>query len=203
MAPRAYNLGRRTESVNRTRRRILDATVELYRERGVANTTIAEVAKAADVSRNTVVNHFGSAEGLLGAVGDLVIEIIDIPDERIFEGATTQAEKVRRFVDAVCRLYDRSQGWWQLFQGAYDDKPALKEREAAFWAGLYALGREAIGPVIDDRVVGLTVWTLLHPWPFGQLRWTGLTVEEAIAVLTDQVLHATRERKEANATTDS
>jgi AcrR family transcriptional regulator len=185
MAPRAYALGKRAGTAAETRDKILRA------------------AMASFCSRGTILHHFGSADGLLEAVLDQLLVEMQMPDARIFDGAQTREERVGRFVEAIARLYDRTSDWWRAFEPNLDDSPVLKAREASFWADLYALGREAIGPILDDRVVGLTVWTLLHPWPFGQLRWTGLTIEESIAVLTDQVLHATREREEASPAPDS
>src|SRR3712207_7691871 len=41
-----------------TRHRIVEATVELHRTRGPANTTISEIAQRAGVNRLTVYNHF-------------------------------------------------------------------------------------------------------------------------------------------------
>ena len=203
MAPRAYALGKRAGTAAETRTRILGAATASFSARGVRGTTLARVAREADVSRGTILHHFGSAEGLLDAVLDQLLVDMQIPDARILEGARTRDERVSRFVDAIARFYDRTSDWWRAFEPNYDENPVLKAREAAFWADLYALGREAIGPVLEDRLVATTVWTLLHPWPFGQLRWTGLTIEEAIDVLTEQVLHATRDREGVGTSADS
>ena len=56
MAPRSYVLGKRAESADATRARILEATVEIYRERGVPATTLKAVADRADVSRGTILH---------------------------------------------------------------------------------------------------------------------------------------------------
>ena len=196
MTPRAYSLGKRAGTAAETRNRILRAAMASFSTQGLRGTSLAAVARDADVSRGTILHHFGSAGGLLDAVLDELMLELAIPDARILEGARTREERVVRFVDAIARFYDRTSDWWRAFQPNLEDNPVLKAREAAFWADLHALGRAAIGPALDDRVVGLTVWALLHPWPYGQLRWTGLTIEEAVDVLADQVLHATRDREE-------
>ena len=51
---------------------------------------------------------------------------------------------------------------------------------------------------MSNRVVGTSVWMLLHPWAYGQLRWTSLTLDEAIDVLTDLVLHVLPTREEVS-----
>lgn len=191
MAPRRYNLGQRAATAAETRTRILGAAAELFQERGLGGTTIAAVAEAADVSRGTVVNHFGSIEGLLGAVLDDVVAQLELPDARALDGATDHDDRIRRFVDALFRFYERSSPWWRTFGQGFEDHPVYKAQEAAFWSNIHELGRQAIGPALDDRIVATSVWMLLHPWPFGQLRWTGLTVDEAVDVLTRAVIAVT------------
>ncbi|MBV8944057.1 MAG: helix-turn-helix transcriptional regulator, partial [Solirubrobacterales bacterium] len=55
---RRYQLKARAESQRQTRERIVRATMELHREVGPAQTTIAEIARRAGVQRLTVYNHF-------------------------------------------------------------------------------------------------------------------------------------------------
>jgi AcrR family transcriptional regulator len=64
MTKRAYELGSRAEAMRATRERILDVGEELFLPRWFDEVTIADVAKAAGVSAQTVVNHFGSKEQL-------------------------------------------------------------------------------------------------------------------------------------------
>src|SRR5213594_1489956 len=108
MAPRAYTQDKRAEASRQTRDRILEATIELYRERGVGDTTLKAIAEKADVSRGTILHHFGTADGLLGAVLDHVVESLEWPDERIFEGLRGRDARIRVFVDAVVLFNERS-----------------------------------------------------------------------------------------------
>ncbi|MBK6896724.1 MAG: TetR/AcrR family transcriptional regulator [Alphaproteobacteria bacterium] len=50
------------------RRAILKAAGKLFMKRGMAGTTMDEIANKADVSKLTVYNHYGSKEGLFEAV---------------------------------------------------------------------------------------------------------------------------------------
>jgi len=64
---RKYELKRRAERLNDTRRRITMATLELHRTVGPAATEISEVARRAGVQRVTVYNHFPDEGSLLAA----------------------------------------------------------------------------------------------------------------------------------------
>jgi AcrR family transcriptional regulator len=65
---RAYRLGRRQPSVDRTARSILDAARELLAAGGPAASGVAAIARRAGVSRITVYNRFGSRAGVLRAL---------------------------------------------------------------------------------------------------------------------------------------
>ncbi len=60
----AQRTGRRERKKEQTRRNIAEAAMRLFVERGFDAVTIAEVAEAADVSINTVFNHFPTKEDL-------------------------------------------------------------------------------------------------------------------------------------------
>ena len=99
---RRYELKERARSQEATRRRIVDATVELHREVGPARTTIAEIARRAGVGRVTVYNHFPDETALLGACSAQFVTDNPPPDP----GAWAAIESPdRRLRDALRELY--------------------------------------------------------------------------------------------------
>jgi AcrR family transcriptional regulator len=62
MAPRKYDLGKRAEAVEETRRRIIQATFELHGEKGVVATSMQDVAERADVALRTVYYHYPTVD---------------------------------------------------------------------------------------------------------------------------------------------
>src|SRR3954463_11462237 len=68
MSPRPYRLGRRAESIEQTRERILTATRDLLVREGYRSMSLDEIARTADVARATVYYQFTSKAGLLEAL---------------------------------------------------------------------------------------------------------------------------------------
>ena len=64
---RKYELKRRAERQADTRRRIVEATVELHSSEGPARTTISAIADRAGVERHTVYAHFPDEHSLFQA----------------------------------------------------------------------------------------------------------------------------------------
>jgi AcrR family transcriptional regulator len=64
---RRYELKKRAEGMEATRRRITETTVELHRTVGPAATQISEIARRSGVRRVTVYNHFPEVRLLLAA----------------------------------------------------------------------------------------------------------------------------------------
>ncbi len=64
---RKYELKRRAEKQEETRRRIVEATVEMHKSVGMARTTISAIAEKAGVQRLTVYRHFPDERALFYA----------------------------------------------------------------------------------------------------------------------------------------
>lgn len=200
MAPRSYTLGRRAETSLATRQQILDAAVEVYREVGVTNATIRAIAARADVSRGTVLHHFDDAAGLLAAVLDTALAGLSLPDGSVLDGATDPPERARRFVAEMFRFYDRTSEWWRVFAGDGNElpsHPAFREATRQYEAGVSRFEAAALGPLAQDRVVAITVATLIAPTTFYPLLGAGLTLAETIDVVGDLVADLVTRRIEA------
>jgi AcrR family transcriptional regulator len=196
MAPRAYTQDKRAEAARLTRGRILEATLDLYRERGIKDTTLKAVADKADVSRGTIIHHFGSGDGLLGAVLDQVVESLEWPDERIFEGRSGRDARIRAFVDAVVLFNDRSQMWWTMFE-ADMQRPELQKREAIYWELLARLQASALGPELaGDPRANAALLSIIHPATVGTFLWSferaGVGKEQVRPILGDLAVEAVR-----------
>lgn len=91
------DLSRRERRKLEVRGRILEAGLELFHERGVADSKIADICERADVAHKTFFNHFGSKQDLVRQIAHLAIDelLIDIETARK-EGRAT-ADRLARF----------------------------------------------------------------------------------------------------------
>jgi AcrR family transcriptional regulator len=192
MTPRRYTLGRRADSAAATRQAILDAAMAVYLETGSAKAPLTAIAARADVSRGTILHHFGDAGGLIDAVIAVLPRSLALPDERILDGVEGTEARVRAYVGAMVAFFRRSTPWWYALQSEMD-RPSAKAAEAAYWSGLAELQSNALGPALgSDQEVQQAMGALLHPGTMGTLLWVleqaGVTAEEADRMVEDYVI---------------
>ena len=194
MTPRAYAQDRRAETTAATRRRIIDAAVAVYRDQGIAGTSLQAVANRADVARGTVANHFGTPDGLLEAVLDDMATRLELPDERVQDGATSEPDRIRRYVDAMFRFYVRSEDIWPAVSRDLDH-PILKAREADYYRVVGRLFAATFADLAGDRIVGAAVRAYVNYAPLHDLRAASLSLDEATAVVADTLVDLVERRR--------
>src|SRR5215216_956195 len=79
---RKYDMSRRAAATEQTRRRIVQATMSLHDEQGIAATSWEEIAQRAGVGVGTVYRHFPSLDELLPACGAPTMQRLAAPDPR-------------------------------------------------------------------------------------------------------------------------
>jgi AcrR family transcriptional regulator len=176
---------RRAAAADSTRHRILEAAIDLYRRQGISATTMAEVAEHADVARATVLNHFGPGDGLTTAALEQIAASLELPTADIFAGARGPAERVRRLVDALYSLYERSEPWFSVLRDDLQAVPAAIRGERQFWTEMEDLYRVALGPRGRNRRLTATVAGLTSPGTLAALKAAGLTAPEAAQTVGD------------------
>ncbi len=194
MAPRTYNQDRRAETAAATSRRIRVAARALYRDRGIAGTTTAAIAERADVARGTILHHFGSADGLLEAVLDDITAELEWPKERLQDGVESEAERIRRYVDAMYRFFVRSEEDWPAF--ARDmDHPILQKRAAEYYETAGRLFEATFRDLAADRFVVAAARAYVNYGPLYDFRAAGLNLEEAIEVVGSSLIELAGQRR--------
>lgn len=76
-----------------TRERLIQAAGQLFAERGYANSSVASIGAAANVSRGLISHHFGSKENLLWAV---IADVLDEWENQVMRPAVAHKRGVYR-----------------------------------------------------------------------------------------------------------
>lgn len=181
---RTYQLGKRAEAAAATRRKIVDAAVELHRGIGPRATTVAEIARIAGVERLTVYNHFPEDRDLVSAAQSQWLGLHPQPDPYVWAGIDNPTERLRA---ALTALYDWYAATEPMTRNVLADGPALPSF-AGVLAGMVANERE----VLDFLAAG---WQPT-PWAMATIRagiafatWdrlcrqSGLATDEAVALV--------------------
>jgi len=92
---RRYELKKRADALEETRRRIIEATVELHRTVGPAATRITDIAKRAGVQRVTVYNHFPDERSLLTSCSAHWRELHPSPDPGAWREIDDTGQRLR------------------------------------------------------------------------------------------------------------
>ena len=106
---RKYDMKKRAERQRETRRKIVEATVELHRTRGPANTTISEIAQRAGVNRLTVYNHFPDITDLLKACSRSWTERHPAPDPTPWAQISHPQERLKTALTELYGFYARTE----------------------------------------------------------------------------------------------
>jgi AcrR family transcriptional regulator len=106
---RKYRMKKRAERQRETRRRIVEATVELHRTRGPANTTMSEIAKRAGVNRLTVYNHFPDITDLLKECSRSWTERHPAPDPTPWARINDPQERLLTALTELYGFYSRTE----------------------------------------------------------------------------------------------
>lgn len=192
---RRYDSPRRRQQAADTRRDILAAAQRRFEHDGYVATTMAAVAKDADVALKTVYLAFETKGGLLRALWHLLLrgdddrtpvggrqwyqEVLDESDpERKLRLNARNARMVKQragsllaVIASAAPLDDDTATLWRTIQREfYDNQEAIVESLDA---------RSALAPGLDVRRATDILWTLNHPHLWGLLvRERGWTPEQ-------------------------
>src|SRR6185436_16106727 len=124
---RRYELKARAASQEATRERIAAAAAALHEEIGVAQTTVADIARRAGVQRLTVYNHFPDLDALLPACSAHWLAEHPQPDLGSAFALEDPAERLRA---ALTLLY----GWYRehapMQRRVYGERATVPELDA-------------------------------------------------------------------------
>ena len=106
---RKYELKRRAERQEETRRRIVEAAVDLHRTKGPARTTLSDVARGAGVQRHTLYRHFPDERALFTACSGLFYELNPFPDPEPWKAIADPEARLRAGLEAIYDYFERTE----------------------------------------------------------------------------------------------
>jgi AcrR family transcriptional regulator len=106
---RKYEMKRRAERMEETRRRITEAAVELHQTVGPARTTVSAVAEKAGVQRHTYYAHFPELKDLYQACMGHYLERNPVPNPSSWADVADAEERLRVALSEVYAYYSRNE----------------------------------------------------------------------------------------------
>lgn len=139
-SPRRYDSSRRRAQAEERQRRVLEAATELFLAQGYGATSIDQIARAADVSSQSVYATFESKAGILeravnlARAGDPEGRSRDLPDATSIFAAPDLRERCRRTAAFLRRMYEGSAALIAIVERAAAVDPQLADLHDRFRA---------------------------------------------------------------------
>lgn len=184
MAPRRYRMTTRRNAAEDTRRRILEATLELHTQKGIFGTSWQDIAARADVSVGTVYKHFPSLDALVPACGELLMERTrpPSPDDgpRIVGDAVGLEPRLQRVAAELFAFYERA-GASLKIDARERALPAVREWETYLRMTIATLIEVAAAPASPTDAAIRLVGALFDPATYDAMRVRGIKPAEVVA----------------------
>lgn len=183
MARRRYELKRRAERQEETRRRIVEAAIELHQTIGPAATTFTEIAERARVGRVTVYRHFADEDELAGACSGLYFQRHPPPDPLRWKRI---ADPEERLLTALRETFDYHRATEAMISRVLADgrDHPIMQPYHDHWrraAEIVAGGRGARGHRLRLLRAGIAVALSFDTWR-ALVREQGLSQKQAVEV---------------------
>jgi DNA-binding transcriptional regulator YbjK len=171
--------------------RIVDATLQIIAERGVAGTTHRLIAEAADVSLGSLTYHFTGLDDLLEQAFRRHAEHLSVLYEQHFDHVTSRAELVEAITDLIHGNLGTSEGEaivsYELYLAALRN-PALRSLTQSWMATSHRVLQRFVDLTtaqgVDALIEGLIIHITLATDPIKRDQ-TALYVDRALG--TDQL----------------
>lgn len=167
-----------------TRRRLYEAAMALFAEKGYEGTSIEDIAERADVARATVFNYFKRKDQFLTAWGDERRRSLDALVIRESARGASAQEQLRRCMSALAAANEAERHLARTLTVAWVrvGGPLSEEPYTAYIFGQIVMGgimRREIRPDVDSSLVG----NILRDVYLGTLyRWLGAEPDPAFSL---------------------
>ena len=185
---RNYTLKRRAESQADTRRRIVEAAVELHGTVGPAATTISMIAEKAGVQRHTLYKHFPDERAVLMACSGHSLEQDPMPDAAPWRAIADPAARLRAALGAIYDFYGRNESLLACVIRDAERDALVQEIMALRYGPVIGSYHEALsaGLTVKQRAM-LALALSFHAWRT-LAREAGLKPKDVVAAMVEAVV---------------
>ncbi len=189
---RRYTLKRRAERQAETRRRIVEAAVELHGTVGPAQTTVTMVAERAGVQRRTHYAHFPDERSLMLACSGHTLERDPPPDAEPWREIEEPTERLRAGLRAIYDWYERNASLLACVLRDAEHHALTREITELRFGPAMAAYLEALGAGLDaEQRAALPLALSFFTWRT-LARESGLDQAAAVDAMTRAVAAQTR-----------
>jgi len=191
---RKYEQKARAEGQRETRAAIAKAAAELHEEKGVAATSVSEIARRAGVTRLTVYNHFADLSELLPACSAHYAQLHPTPD---LEPILAIEEPGRRVREALAAMYAWYRETRHMLEKLFSDRTSVPELDE-FMKGDIDVAPAALADALGEgfgakgrhsKRLNALLRLSLDFWTWHRLNGQGLDDAGAADLMTAAVLN--------------
>jgi AcrR family transcriptional regulator len=184
---RTYTLKKRAEQQADTRRRIVEAAVDLHSSVGPAQTTFSMIAERAGVQRHTLYAHFPDERSMLMACSGLTAERDPLPDAAPWRAIADRRERLGAGLSALYGWYQRNAARAACVLRDAETHALTREISAMRMGPSMAAYREVLGAELDatQRAV-LSLALSFYTWRT-LTRDGGLTTGDAAETMVEAI----------------
>jgi len=180
---RTYTLKRRAEQQAETRRRIVEAAVDLHGTVGPARTTVSMIAEKAGVQRHTFYAHFPDERSLLTACSGLSLERNPLPDAAPWRGIEDRRERLHTGLDEIYGWYQRNAALAACVLRDAEIDPLVKEISMMRYGPHFHAYHEVLGAKLNAAQRALLHLALSFGTWRTLVRESGLTQAAAVEAM--------------------
>jgi len=185
---RKYELKRRAERQQETRRRIVDAAIELHRTKGPARTTLSDIARRAGVQRHTLYRYFPDERAMLNACSGRYTALHPAPDPTSWRAIDDPALRLRTGLAELYEFFERTGDMLDPVLRDAEVHELTREMIQARRGAAMAAIRDSLaeGLTGDRRLAALALALDFRAWQ--RLTRSGLSREDAVEVMVRAIL---------------
>ena len=159
-----------------------------YQDLGIANTSMQEVARRADLAAGTVLYHFPDRDELVKATIAYLVETLEPPSELLFDPDDDLETRIGKLVESLFALWMRSHEWYLFYVREREQTPHLIEVEREFNSSMETLTRTVLGALGPDDLAVRTVMALTSPPVADALVSSGFSSDAAAHLITEMLV---------------